>query len=157
MFLNTIVDMFCHWIFVFFICLWTHNQTFILNIFDRRWKNLHILFFCLFVFWSSDSSFLHLWITDWCKWPYWSLDCKAGLVKLLLIWDSLPITGYTLYITGWMYFLSTLMSFSVGKLHARKDWSSSVWPSVHTAAKKKKKVKGLIPTAAAPSDCECMN
>lgn len=117
---------------------------------------LCFFFFCLFCPTDSPHSWLlHLWIMNWCKWPYWPLNCNARLVKLILVWNFLCIIDYILNITVWMYFLSTLVRVSQWKknITEKTDGSSSVsfCPSCS------KKVIGLIPTPATPSDCDFVN
>lgn len=72
------------WIFFCVSRLWQQFGLLdkLLSIFHRIWITFQYISF--FPFFCHQSWLLHLWSTNWCKWPYWSLDCDARLVKLLL-------------------------------------------------------------------------
>lgn len=102
------------------------------------------IYFSFFRF-CHQSWFLHLWIINWCKWPYWSLDCDARMVKLLLNMKlSAYYQLYPLYHNLNVLAVCSFESWSVeNTITAKTDVSHRVGFSPH-CSKKGLKVGSLL-------------
>lgn len=107
----------------------------LLSIFHRIWITFQYISFypffchhpgfCIFGLQTGVNGHTGPWtvMPDW--WSYF------------LIWNSLHIINYILYITIWMYLLSTLLRVCQWKTSKQQRlMCQTEWASVHTAAKK---------------------
>lgn len=99
---------------------WIHNQTDLYSI-EVGWIFDIFQFFCHHQT-AHTTGLLHLWIINWWKLPYWSLDCYARLLRL-------PFNIKTSYILLFISLISQIECTSrlpwwelvSGKHHNRKD------------------------------------